>query len=423
MTYLLITNQGEIENGALSLLGASTKDSDTQIGKFGSGFKYAIATLLRHGVELRIFSGLREIPLTVKSEKFRDHTFDVIYIDGQRTSLTTSTGPEWKVRDAVREIWSNALDEGDAKHVPLTTINPEANRTTVAVEITPEVARMVAQWHLYFLSGQESLAESWRGKIYSQLTPNYFRRGVWICEDRANEPILSYDFDDIELPESRKIASTSVGYWINCLLESTDSPEVFERILACLDERKAEWQALSSWSLTTGTAGQRAMHEAFFKQWEFIGNEKNREKIMKVAGVRKVLWCEGAVLSALRACKLPQIEHEVDFSDAYEIGDWPIGTIDRLDETMAHLKQVGIDMTKFQMKYVVMKNHSELIAFADMKKRICYITSRAFSAKPEMLMKALIEEWTHLEHGAIDCTVGQQHIYLDLIVNLMKKIK
>lgn len=423
MTYLLISNDGEIENGALSLLGASTKDSDTQIGKFGSGFKYAIATLLRHDVELRIFSGLREIPLTIKTENFRDRTFDVIYIDGQRTSLTTSTGPEWKVRDAVREIWSNALDEGGAKYLPSAAAVPESGRTVVAVEMTAEVARMVTQWHLYFLSGKTPLAHSWRGKIYAQNTTNYFRRGVWICEDRENEPILSYDFDDIELPESRKIKSSSVGYWINCLLEACDSVEVFERILECRDKNKAEWLALSSWGLTTGTAGQRAMHEAFFKQWEFIGNEKNREKIMKIAGLRKVLWCEGAVLSALRACKLPQIEHEVDFSDAYEIGDWPIGTMDRLDETMARLKQVGIDMTKFQMKYVVMKQHSEIIAFADMKKRICYITSRAFSAKPEMLMKALIEEWTHLEHDAIDCSVGQQHIYLDLIVNLIKKVK
>lgn len=423
MTYLLITNQGEIENGALSLLGASTKDSDTQIGKFGSGFKYAIATLLRHGVELRIFSGLREIPITVKSEKFRDHTFDVIYIDDQRTSLTTATGPEWEVRDAVREIWSNALDEGGAAYRPSPDVAPEVGRTLVAVEMSAEVARMVTQWHLYFLSGKEPLARTWRGKIYAQSTTNYFRRGIWICEDRENEPVLSYDFDDIELPESRKVKSSSVGYWINCLLEACDSVEVFERILECRDENKAEWRALSSWGLTNSTAGQRAMHEAFFRSWEYIGNEKNREKIIKLSGVKKVLWCEGAIFSSLRGCKLPSIESAVDFSDAYDVVDWPIGTLDVLSENIERLRKVGVDMTKFQMKYVVMKQHSEIIAFADMKKRICYITSRAFAAKPEMLMKALIEEWTHLEHDAIDCTVGQQHIYLDLIVNLMKKIK
>ena len=47
MQYLVIRNAGEIEPGALSLMGASTKDSEEHIGKFGSGFKYAIATLLR----------------------------------------------------------------------------------------------------------------------------------------------------------------------------------------------------------------------------------------------------------------------------------------------------------------------------------------------------------------------------------------
>ena len=111
--YILFRNDGEIDPNALKLLGASTKRNDSsKIGFFGSGLKYALAYLLRKGIETRIFSGNKEIKLSTKRSRFRDQSFDVICVNGSETSLTTSMGVDWKGWFAVREIYCNALDEG-----------------------------------------------------------------------------------------------------------------------------------------------------------------------------------------------------------------------------------------------------------------------------------------------------------------------
>jgi hypothetical protein len=65
MKYLLIENKGEIDVNGLILMGGSTKrDSQTSIGFFGSGNKYAIATLINKGINFKIFSGENEIKIT-----------------------------------------------------------------------------------------------------------------------------------------------------------------------------------------------------------------------------------------------------------------------------------------------------------------------------------------------------------------------
>jgi len=58
MKYLKIQSKGEIETEALSLMGASTKKEDfNTIGKYGSGGKYSISSLIRNGIDFKIFSG------------------------------------------------------------------------------------------------------------------------------------------------------------------------------------------------------------------------------------------------------------------------------------------------------------------------------------------------------------------------------
>jgi hypothetical protein len=418
--YLTIHNQGEIENGALSLLGASTKEGD-QIGKFGSGFKYALAVLLRNGIRTRIFSGEREIPLEVKMELFRDKAFGVIWIDGQRTSLTTSTGPDWKARDAVREIWSNALDEGEAMRGVSEEIIPAFNTTTVAIEIDDEIQVMIDNWSMYFVHDEVPVWRGWGGRIIKQQVSNYYRRGVWICEDRDRTGIFSYDFNEIELPESRKIKTAATMYWVSYLLSQCDDLEVFDTILRTRVPERMEWQAMHMYHPDFGSTGTKTLQKAFRREWEFVGDEKNRDQISKLATGKKVYWATG-IIHAVLSRILPRIENEVDFNDTFSIIPWPIGYRDRLTPVLTKLKKVGVDLTQFDLKFVELKEPTGAIALADMKSKSCLLTAQAFESAPELLTMALVEEWTHLEHGAVDCTVGQQHVYLKLIANLINKL-
>lgn len=421
---LYIRNKGEIERGALALLGASTKVGD-QIGKFGSGFKYALATLLREGVDFKIYSGQREIPITTEVEKFRDQEFRVLVIDGIRTSITTNTGPEWTVRDAIREIWSNAIDEGDAVKSEAAVFELLPGTTTVAIDSQfRAVKSMVTSWSMYFVHDVPALFEHKnRGRILDQPVANYFRRGVWICEDRERTGIFSYDFVDIDLPESRKIKTHSTSYNVHSLLEVCTSEEVFSKILETRNAMRMEWHALGYWGIESGSPGQKTFHSAFHKKWDFLGDEKNRDKVMKLAGTRRVYWASGDILSALNKVGLPRIEQEVDYNDTYTVVPFPIGFEDRLNPILEELAKVGVDLTPFDMKFVEFTTDVGAIALADMKTKSCLLSAAAFEAHPDMLRKALVEEWTHLAHGVADCTVQQQHVYLNLIVDLIGKVK
>ncbi|MCK5775377.1 MAG: hypothetical protein KAH25_04340, partial [Bacteroidales bacterium] len=153
MDFLRIQSIGEIEVGALTLLGASSKkDEDSAIGLFGSGAKYAIANLLRNGVQFKIFSGTREVVISTVRKTFRNKDFDVITVDGSETSLTTTMGgEEWnKPFPVFRELYSNALDEGNADLRVMKTISGIEGTTSIFLEYTEDYAEFFTNFDEYF---------------------------------------------------------------------------------------------------------------------------------------------------------------------------------------------------------------------------------------------------------------------------------
>lgn len=419
---LYISNKGLVEPGALTLLGASVKEAD-QIGKFGSGFKYALATLLRNNIEFRIWSGTREIKITTRVETFRDKEFSIIYVDGERTSITTSTGPEWQVTDAIREIWSNAIDEGEARHASY--IAPMHGYTTISIGDHPDIESMIRDWEMYFVHGVAPLHTNYNGRILRQQVPNYFRRGVWICEDRDRTGIFSYDFNEIDLPESRKIKSQSTGYQVYTILGECDDPTVWKAILECENPDRAEWNAINYYGLPSYYPGHKALHEVFKQKYDFIGHEKNQDRMSSSIAGLKIMWCSSRIYTALHKADIPTVEEKTDFNSAFSIVPWPIGYEAKARAAAGALARFGIDYSKFDMRFARFEETSTNppLALALRSSKTCLLFDGAFEAHPDMLTKALVEEWTHLQHNVTDGTVEQQHVYLDLIVQLMKKVR
>ena len=148
---LCIQNKGEIEIESLFLLGASTKrNDDKKIGMFGSGNKYAIAALLRKEIPFRIFSGLTEFKITTQKVKFRENNFNVIYINGEKTSLTTDLGHEWETFFCLRELISNAIDENEYSIKINSEVHPEINTTKIYIEETEEITEILKNISKYF---------------------------------------------------------------------------------------------------------------------------------------------------------------------------------------------------------------------------------------------------------------------------------
>jgi len=215
MKYLLIENKGEIDVNGLILMGGSTKRNNTNsIGFFGSGNKYAIATLINKGIGFKIFSGENEIKITTKDVSFRNNHFKQIFIDGKETSLTTDMGPLWEEWFAIREWVSNSIDEGGSNIVSnIETINAIKGYTRIYVEITGPIEDVINSWDNYFTFDRTDIHFEKNGnKILSNIDKEesmvLFRKGIRCHYAEGTKSLYHYDMIDFKINESRVIEDT-----------------------------------------------------------------------------------------------------------------------------------------------------------------------------------------------------------------------
>lgn len=108
-------NNGHLDLDFLRLMGVSVKD-DSAIGQFGTGLKYAIATLLRLNCKIRLYIGDEQYEFFTDEKVLRGATFRTVCLRSgdytERLGFTTDLGKNWTAEMAYRELASNAFDEG-----------------------------------------------------------------------------------------------------------------------------------------------------------------------------------------------------------------------------------------------------------------------------------------------------------------------
>lgn len=206
MNYLKIQNKGELDVRLISLMGGTTKAKDDfKIGQFGTGLKYTLAYLSRNNIDFKIFVGEKEISIFTKPETIQGTTFNVLYIDNERTSITDTMGLDWKGWMIVRELWCNALDEGGAYKREADIIEGKAGTTTFYLQMTGEIKETWENWGDYFLHSAEPVYETNQFAVYPPTqTLKLYKNGILIHEDKASKGIFSYDIKNAEINELRE---------------------------------------------------------------------------------------------------------------------------------------------------------------------------------------------------------------------------
>ena len=208
MKYLKIKSEGQIQKEAFTLLGASTKKGEKgKIGLYGSGNKYAVASLLRNNIMFSVFSGENEIKFTTKEKEYRGKKFNIILVDGKETSLTTEMGgDDWDDSFSyIREVYSNALDEeGETEMDVVEEPSGEKGFTCFFIQYTKEVKDFYKNIHNYFCVNNPNVLHSNNyGSIY--LSENnelrLFRRGI-LCFNNKEKSLFNYN-GNFEINESR----------------------------------------------------------------------------------------------------------------------------------------------------------------------------------------------------------------------------
>jgi len=203
--WIEFSNEGEVPINAFKLLGASSKRNDsTKIGYFGTGLKYALAVLLREGVDFKVFSGNKEVSIGTRKTKFLDQVVTVITVNGEKTSITIEAGIDWELWFAIREIYSNNLDEAGTMKL-VQTIEPTRGFTKIYIKQDEKLRDLTDNWSSYFSNTRAVISGDDEYKVLQKNNKKnltVFRRGIKAYSNRT-ESVFDYDINKLKINESR----------------------------------------------------------------------------------------------------------------------------------------------------------------------------------------------------------------------------
>lgn len=243
MNYLRIENKGLIVQEDLMLIGSSTKRDQTgKIGMFGSGWKYALSWLLRNDCKPIIYAGKTKIDIDFNVTMHRTNAVNVITVNGKETSLTTEMGPKWTGWMAIREILSNAIDEGEHKLDVIWEANMggEEGKTVIYVPMNGELSDVMLKFDSYFAFNRKESFTVDGDRVFMKATPsplNVYRKGIRCYDTNANSSI-DFDFNHIDINEDRLAYGWNVQKAISRIVGSNMPSSTFKRFL---QEEQLSW--------------------------------------------------------------------------------------------------------------------------------------------------------------------------------------
>lgn len=234
----------------VSLMGGTTKkDCKHKIGQFGTGLKYIIAYMLRNELDFHICIGEDTVKLDIVKETIRDTEFGIIVINDSKSSITTNMGLDWKPWMIVRELYSNALDEGGESYsiVEEHDVIGTKDTTTFYIPMTIDFIDVYNNWDKYFKINQIPLWENDKYAVYAgNKDSRIYRQGILIKETKDIESVFHYDLKEGQINELREYT----GYEdsdISCVVYAFNSEDVIEYFLEKLsnitDEEKEPLEA------------------------------------------------------------------------------------------------------------------------------------------------------------------------------------
>jgi hypothetical protein len=419
MNYVCFENKGEVPLNAFKLLGASSKrGSATKIGYFGTGLKYAIAVMLKQGIDFKVYSGAKEVKIGTRKTKFIDEDILVMTVNGEKTSITLDAGIDWLPWFAIREIYSNTIDEGGAMSLN-TELGPKAGHTRIFVDTEAEALKDVFQnWNNYFSMNRAPAFKNATGTLLPKLPtrPEFtaFRRGIRVHESRRHS-IFDYDLQEVTINESRvAVYSFQVHEFASEILAASPLANIQEFLRLAQNPRRAqytEWQN-EFWDYT-GT-------HSFGEDWLLALNDK-RLVPADYAGHYDITETTQIVpdklLDKLKARFGDASNTAGDNRDKF--------TIMRVDkQPLAKMLEVfelaGLDWELDKID-IVQFNDKDLLGMAK-DGRVLLSTQLFTPAHRHEIAATLLEEITHAKTGLSDGTRQMQNYLFNTITNMAKEL-
>lgn len=426
MNYLKIKNTGEIDPKSLILLGASSKRGDSsKIGMFGSGNKFSLAYLLRNKYEVSIYAGERHIPIELAREDFRDNSYSVVVIDGQKTSITTEFGKDWQLWQAIREIYCNSIDEGGHSLEYVNSISPKAGETHFYIRNRAEIQSFVGKFDEYFSEHKKVLFECGDGKIIEKTGDkmNLYRKGVR-CFDTEKNSVFDYDLSEIDIDENRiaKYPWMIPSRIWNLVYQCTDKEVIRQILFASSDPLNFEGQ-LADYSTPSSSLMGKEYLEVLS---EIQIAPKGLSGLLSVEEMASVTVLPSAIFEQAKA-KIGNNNLATKFR-CYGSGIY----VELIPDALTHATvNKALDFFR-ECEYsgplnypigICRHDDKGILGFADLESQKIWVTELAISKGVQSTIETIIEEYIHLHYNVRDETRGFQDAAITELVQMMKKHK
>lgn len=374
---IYFANAGEIDLSVIRVMGVSVKNTDTPIGYFGTGLKFAIATLLRTGHQVALFTGGVTHTFTAREVIVRDRAFNQVYMNDEPLPFTTELGKNWEVWQAYRELHSNTLDESGVITDKPTTAD------TVFVVQGIEAQRVYEMRHEIFLNSKP--LEILDGvEVHPKPSAYVYYRGVRVAK-LPESCCFTYNITQtMELTEDRTLASMwALEYLLETKLPTTQS----ERIAHALISGHKTWDQ----NLNFTYCG--APSEVFMNVARRFRNDANVSQ-----NVRRM----------------------VEKGDQKE-GSWPehVPTPDEsavLREAFSILEYMECDLDLYEVQVTETLGPNVMGLYHKERDQI-FVCREALRQGDRYAAMVLYEEWLHKRHKLEDNTRAMQTFLLNKLIS------
>lgn len=391
MTKIVFKNDGEIDILAVTTMGVSVK-SDSAIGYFGTGLKFAIATILRNGGSITIYSGKDEYLFEKTNKSIRGKDFDVISMNGDNLGFTTQLGRDWEPWMAVREILCNCLDEGGSHGEDL-SYEPTEGTTLVVVELDSFTQAYRNRKGFILDTSVKPIAAVNGLEVYEGVTSSLFYKGVKVYT--SDKPYM-YHYNltsTTQLTEDRQLKYEGYDnhYTLARGIMSIDNPDFIFKLLRCGDNYR-EFQL----SYSEG------------KPCEALENEA-RKTLGKV---------DKHIPPALaRLCK-PSMSEQLK-----EKEDFAIDQIQEIQLEKAKCFLEGMKVYKNDYPIRVLDTLGDgVLGLADRQSNTIYLSSSVFCMGTKYVAGTLYEEYIHLAFGVDDETRAFQDVVINHLMSVGERM-
>lgn len=417
MKYLKIQNSGELDIRLVALMGGTTKSKDEfKIGQWGSGLKYTLAYLLKNNMDFKIFIGENEVKVTTEIETIRDEDFEIICINGKRTSITTQMGGQaWEPWMIVRELWCNALDEGGESKEVTESCNGSIGTTTFYIQLTSDIKKVWDNFSDYFIHGQEPLCETGTHKVFAGGNAmRLYKQGVLIYEDKHKTSLFSYDIKGADINELREFRGTPSLEMTRALAQANERviSYFFENITEKFYEGEMDygWYCTFSQSWKTVIGKSKIIHKKAIETMNSRGIDFDVESLIVVPkNVYDFLTKEFVGIGALRMAD--------KINEFYEIFDSEIDM--KIKAGLATLEACGYFMHP-ELKFVYGIFGDKRIWAQVNKDTKEIMISECIKNKSHFdIVTTIIEENEHFNTGFMDKSREFQQHFIDLYAKTM----